>query len=211
MQTCALNDVAVKLRRQGFDAADPVAGTISYDRLAEGSSVSWKTLFLPQNFVCGRTMFLIEYDQATDSTHPWKRYSAHNNSAHRLVSVWIAVNDQEIFIKEYELLGLKKGQEWEDTHRGAYVTEILLGNETKIELLQPLSTEKFEGGILSQYLQKNGEGVMGFTIQVADIEKCKCALSENISQHIIERSVRQDYSIFIPPEVTNGVWIELRS
>jgi len=211
LQTSSLDEVAVALRRQGFASADPSVGTISYDGLSDGSSVSWKTLFLPQSFVCGRTMFLIEYDHSTDTVHPWNRYSVHNNNAHRLLSVWIAVNDREAFKKEYELLGLKIGREWEDTHRGAYVTEIPLGNKTKIELLQPLFSEKSDSGILSQFLQKRGEGVIGFTIQVGDIAKSKCTLSENLSGHITERSVGQHHSIWIHPEATNGVWIELRS
>jgi catechol 2,3-dioxygenase-like lactoylglutathione lyase family enzyme len=211
LQTSSLNDVAEALRRQGFAATDPSYGTISYDGLAEDSSVSWKTLFLPPNFVSGRTMFLIEYDHPINTVHPWNRYSVHNNSAHRLLSVWMAVDDREAFKKEYELLGLKIGKEWEDIHRGAYVTEIALGNDTKIELLQPLSPKESGSGILTQFLQKRGEGVIGFTIQVDDIAKSKDTLLGNPSWHITEMSMGQHHSIWISPETTNGVWIELRS
>ncbi|MBA3603181.1 MAG: VOC family protein [Parachlamydiaceae bacterium] len=211
LQASSLDEVAGALRRQGCAAADPSVGTISYDELTDGASASWKTLFLPQNFVCGRTMFLIEYDHPTDTVHPWNRYSVHANSADRLLSVWMAVNDREVFIKEYELLGLKKGREWEDTSRGAYITEIPLGDGTKIELLQPLSSNKANDGILSQFLQKRGEGVIGFTIQVTDIKKSKCALSDNLSGYVTEMNVGQHHSIWIHPEATNGVWIELQS
>lgn len=211
LQTSSLNDVAAALRQQGFTAADPSHGTISYDGLAEGSKASWKTLFLPPNFISGRSMFLIEYDQPNDAIHPWNRYSRHHNSSQRLLSVWIAVEDSAVFIKEYELLGLKIGQEWEDTYRGANVTDILLGNDTKIELLQTLPSQKFEDGILSQFLQKRGGGVIGFTIQVDDIEKCKNALLEKHSKHITERHKGKHHSIWLSPEITNGVWIELQS
>ena len=174
LETDSAQRAAKFLRSRGIAAK--VATTTSEGYVDPGVKFSGTWLFreidLPKETPGGP--FLIEYNRANqperakDPEVARKRAleRIHPNGAIRLSAVWIAVKNLNASIETYKRLGLVPGRAIEVPELAAGGREIAAGSGL-ILLLAPKAAH--DSGPVDDFLASRGEGLMGATIEVADI------------------------------------------
>ena len=119
-------------------------------------------------------------------------------------SVWIAAKDLETATKGYGALGLRPGRKLRIPQLAAKGREITAG-EGVILLLQATDMK----GPLASYVALHGEGVIGMSIEVRDLQIVRSVLRNSTKQELNSYNGPYGKSILVPPVFTKGVWIEL--
>jgi hypothetical protein len=203
LKVTSVDSIAQNLRDAGFNIQEPQTGTIEYEGdLPIGTS--WKTLFLPPTFSLGKMIIFIEYTSSDKAEPPFHKYSEHENSATRLSKVFIATKDLDKMKNDFENLGFKIGPEREIEEFDAISRKFSLGNKTQIVLLSPASNND---GSLQIFLEKRGDGIFGFSIQVKNFYKILTTMSRKFLGLAIGTEGKN--KIWIPPQVSHGAWIEI--
>ena len=95
----------------------------------------------------------------------------------RLHSVWIAVKDLGVAVRAYEGVGLRAGRQVRMPQLSASGREIDAG-AGRILLVAPNDST----GSLSRYVAQYGEGVVGASIEVRDMQAARSLLQESTKQ-----------------------------
>ncbi len=125
----------------------------------------------------------------------------------RLEHIAIAVRDIDRAAQMYQLLGFELGEREIIEEQGVELL-ILSMEETRIELLQPLSDESPVG----KFIAKRGEGLHHLAFEVDDIkEMLKQCLEFGIRSLSNEPRIGAggNLILFLDPRTTGGVLIEL--
>lgn len=200
-------ETASLLGQRGFEIGDPVPGMYKQEG-DEHSSELWRSLFLPRNSLPGRTLFFIEYTEneqlsRSNAKHP-VHFASHPNSAKKLSSVWIAVEDLDRAAQEFQDLGFQVGPRTRFEKMQAFKRVIQVGRGT-IELISPIDAES----PAAKFLKERGEGVFGFCIEVEKIFAVKEFLPNDVLK--ISEEDENGKCVLIPPTVAHGAWIQLSS
>jgi 4-hydroxyphenylpyruvate dioxygenase-like putative hemolysin len=84
------------------------------------------------------------------------------------------------------------------------------GREVKAGLGVLLLLESSEkDGLLSRYLSDHDEGIIGVSIQVADLGKARQLAESGTGRKLETHKGFYGTSFHLPPEVTHGVWLEM--
>jgi hypothetical protein len=145
-------------------------------------------------------IFFIQYA----TVKPRSRPPEHQNTAVDVHSVWIGVKDLEAATKGYGTLGLRPGRKLGIPQLAAKGREITTGQGV-ILLLQATDTK----GPLASYVALHGEGVIGMSIEVRDLQIARSLLRSSTKEAFNPYKGAYGKSIFVPPVFTHGVWIEL--
>lgn len=131
-------------------------------------------------------------------------WARHPNTARWITSVWIAVSDLETATKAYEAIGLDAGRKVELPELGASGREMKVGPLTVL-LLQP----GIEGGKVFAFLADRGEGIMGVSMEVRDLETARKVIESNTGLVFAPYAGPYGSSILIPAQIAQGLWIEM--
>lgn len=213
LETDSAQRAAKFLRSRGIAAK--VATTTSEGYVEPGMKFSGTWLFreidLPKETPGGP--FLIEYNRANhgapakDPELEQKRAleRIHPNGAVRLSAVWIAVKNLDASIETYKRLGLVPGRAIEVPDLAANGREIAAGTGLLL-LLAPKAARN--SGPIDDFLASRGEGLMGVTIEVADIARVRDYLKAHTAGVLDPRWESADY-VLIPGAAAHGLWLRL--
>ena len=213
LETDSAQRAARFLRSRGIAAK--VATTTSEGYVEPGVKFSDTWLFreidLPKETPGGP--FLIEYHRANqgapakDPDVEQKRAleRIHPNGAIRLSAVWIAVKNLNASIETYKRLGLVPGRAIEVPELAADGREIAAGSGLLL-LLAPKAAHN--AGPVDDFLASRGEGLMGVTIEVADIARVRDYLKAHAAGVLDPRWESADY-VLIPGAAAHGLWLRL--
>ncbi len=182
-------------------------GTISFEDTPVPPPVFWRWVEIREGTAASDTIFLIEYTQARvayQMDHP-EHYgnTKHPNTAKRLASVWIAVRDVSEAVKRYERLGLTMTRSAEFPQMSANGA-VLQAGQGWVQLLSPVESK----GPILRFLSQRGEGVVGASIEVTDLDACTGILEGSRIQHEKYRGIHGD-SIMVKPEHSHGLCLEM--
>ncbi len=213
LETDSAQRAAKFLRSRGIAAK--VATTTSEGYAEPGVKFAGTWLFreidLPKETPGGP--FLIEYNRANqperakDPEVARKRAleRIHPNGAIRLSAVWIAVRNLNASIETYKRLGLVPGRNIEVPELAADGREIAAGSGLLL-LLAPKAAHN--SGPVDDFLASRGEGLMGVTIEVADIARVRDYLKAHAAGVLDPRWESADY-VLIPGAAAHGLWLRL--
>jgi hypothetical protein len=152
-------------------------------------------------------IFFIEYTQISKGEKkpsPLDEFRKHPNTAKRIHAAWVAVKDLDKAAKAFDSVGLRSKRSLKVAKVAGIGREFGAG-EGVILLLQGDNLRSD----VSSFLNERGEGIMGVSIQVKNLET---------AQKFIETAIQDKFeiydgiygkSILISPQETSGIWIEL--
>ena len=155
-------------------------------------------------------IFLIEY--IFDPGRP-ARFAArleqgmmtHPNTARRLHSVWFAVRDLKTSLQNLQDVGLEPGETREARFLEAKGREVKAGDGCLL-LLQSID----KNGVLANFLSDRHDGeIIGVSIEVSDLNKARSWVEGHSGHKLEPDDGFYGRSIIIPPDLTNGLWMEL--
>jgi hypothetical protein len=170
----------------------------------------WRTVEPKRPTLPGGNVFLIEYNEPFIEEYrkkdplTFEAARVHPNTAQKLQAVWVAVKDLKVAVSTYESFGFPAGRRISLPQFGAKGREIEVG-EGVVLLLEASSVT----GKVASFLARRGEGVIGCSIKVADLNTAVNLLEANLKQKLLPYEGAYGKSVLIPDEVTRGIWIEL--
>jgi methylmalonyl-CoA/ethylmalonyl-CoA epimerase len=121
--------------------------------------------------------------------------------------IGIAVRSLAVSIPLFEKLLNAKCYKTEHVESEKVITAFFQTGETKIELLQSME----ENGVISKFIEKNGEGIHHLAFEVADIQEEIARLKKDGLVPLDSPKEGADNKLicFLHPKSTNGVLVEL--
>jgi catechol 2,3-dioxygenase-like lactoylglutathione lyase family enzyme len=198
------------LKAHNFDVTDPDPGSIMVEGQTTPPPPMWYSVSVNDKPAAGKKglilpIFFVEY---VSSDWSKKRRAEGDidqpNTARGIHALWFAVHDVEAQSRTLRDAGLELGEAREARFLDAHGREVKAGQGV-LMLLE--SSDK--NSLLTKYLSDHDEGIIGLSIQVADLDKAR-QLAESGTERKFE-TYKGSYgtSFLLPPEVTHGVWIEM--
>lgn len=128
----------------------------------------------------------------------------HANTARRLHSVWVAVENVDAAVKQSGRFGLAAvGPERNDAALGARGREVLCGSGTII-FWEPSKSD----GVVAALLSKKGPGPFGISVDVADLKRAHDLVEQGVGTKlpIVKNGDRQ--SFVVPGALAANTWVE---
>jgi hypothetical protein len=188
------------LRARNFDVTGPKSSSFVPEGSKEVQAALWQTVGITKPVLPSEPIFFIQYaPREARSKRP-----DHRNTAMDMHSVWITVKDLELATKGYEAIGLRPGRKLQMPQLAAKGREISAG-QGAILLFQTNNTK----GPLTSYVAQQGEGIIGMSIEVRDLQVARSLLRASTKQELNPYRGLHGKSILVAPVFTHGVWIEL--
>ena len=213
LETDSAQRAAKFLRSRGIAAKVATTTSEGYVEPEVKFSGTWlfREIDLPKETPGGP--FLIEYNRANqperakDPEVARKRAleRIHPNRAIRLSAVWIAVKNLNASIETYKRLGLVPGRAIDVPELAADGREIAAGSGLLL-LLAPKAAQN--SGPVDDFLASRGEGLMGVTIEVADIARVRHYLKAHAAG-VLDPRWESDDHVLIPGAAAHGLWLRL--
>ena len=200
------------LRNHDVSAKIETTTDADYDEPGEKASGTWiwREIDLPASILGGP--FLIEYNRADQAARAKADPAAadkralertHPNGALGLSAVWIAAHDLQACVEAYQRLGLTAGPSVDFPEMSAGGRTIVAGKGRLI-----LLTPKPGAGPVADFLATHGDGIMGVTIEVADVARMRDYLRAHAAAALDPRWQGADHLLIGPP-TTPGLWLRL--
>ncbi len=200
------------LRIHGISAKIETTTDADYDEPGEKASGIWiwREIDLPAAIPGGP--FLIEYNRADQAARAKADPAAarkrelertHPNGALALSAVWIAVHDLQACVEAYQRLGLTSGPRVDFPEISASGRTIVAGTGRLI-----LLTPKPGAGPVADFLAARGDGIMGVTIEVADVAHIRDYLQTH-APAVLDSTRESGNHLLIRPPTTPGFWLRL--
>jgi catechol 2,3-dioxygenase-like lactoylglutathione lyase family enzyme len=186
------------LRARKFDVTDPQGSSYTPEGSKDVQTALWQTVAIKEPSLEFQPLFFIQY--AREST---RKVPEHPNTAVRVHAVWIAVKDLEAAVRAYETLGLRAVGNVRVPALAATGRQIEAG-QGMIVLLQA----KEASGPLASQVSQHGEGVVGVSIEVRDLDAARSRIQASTKRPLESYSGAFGQSVLVPPEFTHGMWIE---
>ncbi len=203
------NETSAFLKARGCET-EIGSGTITLEGTDETPPVLWRWVGLKEGSKISDYIFFIEYTperEAFRKKHP-EHYgvsgTVHANTAVKIGSVWMAVNDVDEATRHFESIGFPAKREVSFSQMDAKGREIEAGQGT-ILLLSPWMPM----GRTGSFLAKRGEGIVGLGLQVKNLATAQRILEEYRGEELRRYDGVYGESLLVPPELTHGVWLEL--
>lgn len=200
LSVSSAQQTADALCARNFEVTGPAGSSLIPEGSKDVQTALWQTVAITNPVLPFEPIFFIQYASRAARSRP----SEHQNTSVDLHSVWIAVKDLETATKGYGALGLRPGRKLRMPQLAAEGREISAGQGV-ILLLQATDTK----GPLASYVAQQGEGVIGTSIEVRDLQIARLLLRNSTKQEFNPYNGPYGKSIFVPPVFTHGVWIEL--
>lgn len=197
------------LRARGIESSGPKP----YPSVVPGNPAGmwiWRTVEFKKPTVPGGNVFLIEYNEPLIEEYRRKdpqifeASKVHPNTAEKLQAVWVAVKDLKAAVRAYESIGFTAKRRISLPQLGAKGREIEAG-EGLVLLLEASSVK----GEVASFLTRRGEGVIGVSIKVTELNTALNILETNLKQKLRPYEGAYGKSVLVPVEVTRGIWVEM--
>jgi catechol 2,3-dioxygenase-like lactoylglutathione lyase family enzyme len=188
------------LRARGYEISGPDSSAYTPEGSKEAQAALWQTVRFKKPVVPSDAIFFIQYAKPRPRTNG----AEHQNSSIGIHSVWMAVKDLNAATRAYESIGLSAARTLKMTRLGANGREITAGQG--VILLLHANDSK---GSLASFVTKYGEGIVGVSIRVRDIDVARALLRATTSQDLSPYSGPNGKSILLPSQFTHGIWMEL--
>jgi catechol 2,3-dioxygenase-like lactoylglutathione lyase family enzyme len=198
------------LKAHNFDATGPDPGSIMKEGETTPPPPMWYNVSTADKPAAGKKgiilpIFFIEYvSTARLEKRRAEGLMDHPNTAMGIHSVWFAVHDTEAQLRTLRDAGLEDGESREAKFLGAHGREVKSGQGV---LLLLESSDK--NGLLTTYLTDHDEGIMGLSIEVADLGKARKLAEAGTGRKLDTYKGSYGTSFLLPAEVTHGVWMEM--
>lgn len=168
----------------------------------------WESIVLTERVAPDNSNFFLDYNEAQvqrlfiefPSTAP----QPHPNTAQKIDTLWLVVADLDAAIDFYEGLGLKVAAKNQKIHYlGARGAEVRYNNNT-LALLEPDGP-----GLVADFAAERGEGIMGASIQVGDLETARALVNGNTGLNLQSFKDKGQDRFLIPSSLTNEFLIEM--
>ncbi len=209
LETSSAGGTAAFLKARGCET-EVGSGTITLEGTDETPPVLWRVVGLKDGSKISDLIFFIEYTPEREAfrrkypEHYGASGTVHRNTAERIVSVWMAVNDADEATRRYESLGFRAMREVSFSQMDAKGREVEAGQGT-ILLLSPW----IPGGKTGASLAQRGEGIVGVSLRVKNLATAQRILEEYRGEVLRRYDGVYGKSLLVPPELTHGVWLEL--
>jgi Glyoxalase-like domain len=198
------------LRARNFDVNGPDPGSIMKEGETKLPPPMWydvSTADKPAANKKGFTIpiFLVEYLSTTwkDKARAEGRMD-HPNTAMGIHAGWFAVRDMQAQLRTLRDAGFEVGESREARFLGAHGQEVRAG--AGVLLLLETSDK---GGPVAKYLSDHNEGIIGLSIEVADLGKARQLAEAGTGSKLETYKGLYGTSFLLSPEVTHGVWLEM--
>jgi len=198
------------LKAHNFDVTGPDPGSIMKEGETTPPPPMWydvSTADKPAANKKGFTIpfFLVEYLSTNwrDKARAEGRMD-HPNTAMGIHAVWFAVHDADAQLRTLRDAGFEVGESREAKFLSARGRELKAGQGVLV-LLE--SSDK--NGLLTKYLSDHDEGIIGLSIEVADLGKARQLAESGTGRKLEAYKGFYGTSFLLPPEVTHGVWMEM--
>ncbi len=173
-----------------------------------GLSPLWRSIILTSRLAPDNSNFLLDYDetqvQQMFTDFPSLAPRSHPNTAQRINALWLVVSDLDAAIDFYEGLGLKVGAKHQKIHylggRGAEVRY----RDNDLILLEPDGP-----GIVADFAANRGEGILGVSIQVGNLQTALGLVNGNTGLGLQAFKYKGRSRFLIPASLTHGFLVEM--
>jgi catechol 2,3-dioxygenase-like lactoylglutathione lyase family enzyme len=173
-----------------------------------GLSPLWSSIILTARVAPDNSNFFLDYDEAQVEQmfvdFPALAPRPHPNTAQKIDALWLVVSDLDAAIDFYAGLGLEVRFEHKKIHYlGGRGAEVRYHNNTLV-LLEPDGP-----GLVADFAADRGEGILGASIEVGDLETARSLIQDNagLTLQIFEYKGRERF--LIPASLTHGFLIEM--
>lgn len=198
------------LKAHNFDVTGPDPGSIMKEGETTPPPPMWydvSTADKPAANKKGFTLpfFLVEYLSTNwkDKVRAEGRMD-HPNTAMGIHAVWFAVHDAEAQLRTLRDGGFEGGESREAKFLSAHGREVKAGHGVLL-LLESSNKD----GLLTKFLSDHDEGIIGVSIEVADLGKTRQLAESGTGRKLETYKGFYGTSFLLPPEVTHGVWMEM--
>jgi catechol 2,3-dioxygenase-like lactoylglutathione lyase family enzyme len=175
-----------------------------------GLSPLWSSIVLTSRVAPDNSNFFLDYDEAQVQRlfleFPATAPRPHPNTAQRIDTLWLVVSDLDAAIDFYEGLGLEvrfRNKKFQDV--GGRGAEVRYHNAT-LALLVPDGP-----GPVADFAAERGEGILGASIQVGDLETARALVNANTGLDLQTFKDKGRDRFLIPRSLTHGFLIEMIS
>jgi len=198
------------LKAHNFDVNGPEPGSVMKEGETTPPPPMWydvNTADKPAANKEGFTIpiFLVEYLSTSwkDKARAEGRMD-HPNTAMGIHAGWFAVHDTQAQLRTLRDAGFEAGEFREAKFLSAHGREVKAGAGA---LLLLESSDK--DGLLTKYLSNHDEGIIGLSIEVADLGKAHQLAEAGTGRKLEIYKGFYGASFLLPPEVTHGLWLEM--
>ena len=198
------------LKAHNYDVTGPDPGSIMKEGETTPPPPMWYSVGTADKPAAGKRgftipIFLIEYLSTnwTDKARAEGRMD-HPNTAMGIHAAWFAVHDVESQLRTLRDAGFESGEAREMKSLGAHGREVKAGQGV---LLLLESSDK--SGLLTKYLSDHDEGIIGLSIEMADLAKARQLADSGTGRKLETYKGFYGTSFLLPPQVTHGVWMEM--
>lgn len=173
-----------------------------------GLSPLWRSIILTARVAPDNSNFFLDYDEAQVqqmfAEFPAVAPRPHPNTAQKIDTLWLVVADLDAAIDFYEGLGLEVRFKHKKIHYlGARGAEVRYNNNT-LALLEPDGP-----GLVADFVADRGEGIMGVSIKVGDLDTARALVNGNTGLNLQTFKYKGRDRFLIPASLTHGVLIEM--
>jgi catechol 2,3-dioxygenase-like lactoylglutathione lyase family enzyme len=173
-----------------------------------GLNPLWRSVVLTERLAPDNSNFFLDYDEAEVAQmlaeFPVLAPRPHPNTAQKIDTLWLVVADLDAAIEFYEGLGLPVRFEHKKYHYlGGRGAEVRYHNNT-LALLEPDGP-----GPVADFAADRGEGLMGLSVQVGDLEAALALVNGNTGLALESFEYKGRERFLIPAALTHEFLIEL--
>jgi catechol 2,3-dioxygenase-like lactoylglutathione lyase family enzyme len=199
------------LKAHNFDVAGPDPGSIMVEGQTTPPPPMWFDVGVNDKPAAGKEgltlpVFFVEYVSGDRRMEKRRAQGSmdHANTAMRIHAVWFAVHDVQAQSRTLHTAGFKAGTSREAKFIGGHGQEVMAGQGVLVLL------ESSENNtLLAKYLSDHDEGIIGLSIEVADLGKARRLAEAGTGGNLETYQGFYGTSFMLPPSVTHGVWIEM--
>ncbi len=187
------------LRSRGLPVSGPQEVANTPEGAAKAPTALWRTVGFVTPVVPADAIFFIEYSPGLVRAD----VPRHANTSMGIHAAWMAVKDLQAAAKAYESIGLPAGRIVPAPRLAATGREVAAGQGV-ILLLGATDAH----GLVASSLSEHGEGILGVSIEVRDIEATQTLIENSTEQTFHTYKGPYGESILVSPALTYGVWME---
>ena len=198
------------LRAHNFDVKGPDPGSIMKEGETTPPPPMWYDVSTADKPAANKEGFTIPIFLVEYLSTGWKDKARaegrldHPNTAMSIRAGWFAVRDTQTQLRTLRDAGFEVGESREAKFLSAHGREVKAGAGALL-----LLESSNQDGLLTKYLSDHDEGIIGISIEVADLSKARQLAESGIGRKLETYKGFYGTSFLLPPEVTHGVWLEM--
>jgi catechol 2,3-dioxygenase-like lactoylglutathione lyase family enzyme len=199
------------LNDAGYPNVGPVpAAPLTIESTGEvvGLTPLWSSVVLTTRVAPDNSNFFLDYDEAEVRQmfvdFPALAPRPHPNTAQKIDTLWLVVSDLDAAIDFYQGLGLTvRSKPKRIPYLGGRGAKVLYKHSTLL-LLEPDGP-----GPVADFAADRGEGILGLSIKVGDLETARALVNHNTGLHLRTFQYKGRERFLIPASLTHGLLLEM--